>query len=99
MSNKLPKAVQRYRSRPQRIAAGDVRKTPALKGAKGGNCNREACQAPGAVWFNHSTLKHYCARCARDLNRSNYQDAQRLWGHELCTIDEEACAIAGIELA
>lgn len=65
------------------------------KGHKGGSCNRTACQAPNAVWFNHSTRAYYCTPCARMLNR----EAERFrstdtylqgLGHELCTLDESA---------
>jgi hypothetical protein len=35
------------------------------KGDKGGECNRTACNAPNAQWFNKSTLKHYCTKCAQ----------------------------------
>lgn len=41
------------------------------KGQKGGSCNRRACQAPGAMWFNHYTDKYYCQDCARLINRAN----------------------------
>lgn len=57
------------------------------KGLKGGSCNRTACQAPGANWYNYSTQKYYCQRCADDLNRANRLDAHRLYGHDLCLID------------
>lgn len=43
--------------------------TPALKGVYNGNCNREACQAAKAVWYNHSTRKYYCHDCALYINR------------------------------
>lgn len=43
---------------------------PSLKGKLNGNCNREACQAPNAVWWNTSTRAYYCGRCARDINRA-----------------------------
>lgn len=61
-----------------------------LKGVKDGNCNRTACQKPGATWFNHSTRKWYCPECAQTLNNDSYNkfDAYRLFGHELCTMDE-----------
>jgi hypothetical protein len=58
-----------------------------LKGAKDGLCNRSSCLAPGADWYNHSTRKFYCHRCAIDLNHYNRRDAMELWGHELCTKD------------
>lgn len=65
------------------------------KGEKGGACNRTACQMPadqcpdGVRWFNHSTRKYYCWRCAWDLNNDpfNKRDAQELWGHDLCTLE------------
>ena len=41
---------------------------PALKGKHGGNCNREACQKPGATWYNQSTLAYYCGECAHAIN-------------------------------
>jgi len=56
-----------------------------VKGASNGLCNRTACQSPGATWYNHSTLKYYCKSCALDLNHENKYDAQRMFGHELCT--------------
>lgn len=45
-----------------------------------------ACQLPNsAFYFNHSTQAHYCRVCAKAINASNAADAQRLYGHELCT--------------
>ena len=41
-----------------------VNPDPELKGVEGGNCNRTACQQPGAVWYNSSTRKYYCRNCA-----------------------------------
>ena len=41
---------------------------PALKGVKGGNCNRQACQKPGSFWYNRGTDRYYCAPCARAIN-------------------------------
>lgn len=60
------------------------------KGLKGGSCNRTACQAPGAVYFNHSTEKYYCRRCAEDLNIANRWDAMKMYGHDLCILDPTA---------
>lgn len=42
---------------------------PKLKGAEGGNCNRTACQQPGAVWYNESTHFYYCRNCAITIQR------------------------------
>jgi hypothetical protein len=66
------------------------------KGEKGGSCNRTACQKPaaddphGIRWFNHSTRKYYCRSCAWELNDDpfNKRDAQQIWGHTLCTLEE-----------
>lgn len=60
------------------------------KGEENGRCNRTACDTTkGVIWFNHSTRKWYCAKCARDLNHYNQGDAHKLFGHELCTIGKE----------
>lgn len=55
-------------------------------GVLGGLCNRGACRAPGANWFNHSTMAHYCEACAGMINKANHVDAQKWYGHELCTL-------------
>jgi len=51
---------------PQRIV--EALRTKPDKGQYQGSCNREACQAPGANYFNLSTRRYYCGRCARDIN-------------------------------
>jgi hypothetical protein len=43
---------------------------PVLKGVKDGNCNRQACQQPGATWYNSGTYKYYCKACASMINWS-----------------------------
>lgn len=61
---------------------------PALKGRYNGNCNRAACQKPGATWYNRSTLAYYCPACARTINNvSSIEDVRRLFGIDgvLCT--------------
>ena len=72
--------------------ASVLRVTPAKphkanKGDKGGSCNREACQRPGAYWFNHSTKRYYCRTCAEWLNTDvvNREYAANNFGHTLCT--------------
>jgi hypothetical protein len=62
--------------------------TNLIKGAYNGLCNRKACQLPGAQYYNHSTQLYYCATCAELINHANRMDAQRLYGHELCTKGE-----------
>lgn len=66
---------------------GNEAPDPKLKGVKGGNCNRTACQKPVANWYNHSTRMYYCKSCAMKINRLNHSDAMRLYGHELCTLN------------
>lgn len=60
----------------------------AEKGDKGGECNRTHCKNPDADFYNHSTRMYYCAECAVLLNDANRADAMRIYGHELCTLEE-----------
>ncbi len=60
-----------------------------MKGQYKGNCNRTDCQKQGAIWYNHSTRKHYCEECANLINYHNHADAMTMFGHELCTLVEE----------
>lgn len=39
-----------------------------LKGEYKGECNRTACNNSNAIFYNHSTLKHYCGKCAYEIN-------------------------------
>jgi hypothetical protein len=41
---------------------------PADKGLLNGACNRSACLARPATWFNSSTRAHYCEKCAHLIN-------------------------------
>ena len=59
-----------------------------FKGLFGGECNRTACTVFGAVWYNHSTRAYYCQQCAHLINEVNSKDAQRLYGHNLCTMGQ-----------
>jgi hypothetical protein len=60
------------------------------KGVKGENCNRTACQAPGAYWYNHSTQAYYCGTCADLINSTNRRDTfVRDLGHDLLTLDPD----------
>ena len=56
--------------------------TQSQKGIKGGHCNREACQRPGATYYNASTQRWYCPDCARAINRWSLHDD----GVVLCTL-------------
>lgn len=62
------------------------------KGAKGELCNRTACQAPGAYWYNHSTQAYYCGTCADLINgdNANFKDSfLESLGHPLLTLDPD----------
>ncbi len=50
----------------------------ADKGKQGGSCNRTACQAPGAHYYNPHTWAYYCVRCARMLNDVFARDGLKL---------------------
>ena len=58
------------------------------KGEQNGFCNRTACQKPGAIFYNHSTQKWYCLKCARMINEMN-PESFKLYGHVLCTLTKE----------
>jgi hypothetical protein len=62
----------------------------ADKGKKAGSCNRRACQAPGAVYWNRGSYAYYCGACARLINGDYRGD---LGPEPLCSIDEEALEI------
>jgi hypothetical protein len=51
-------------SRPEQPLKAD-------KGKRGGSCNRRACQAPPANYFNRGSGKWYCEDCAVELNAAN----------------------------
>lgn len=56
-----------------------------MKGGYNQECYRSICNNNKAVFFNHSTKQYYCTKCAREINDVNHFDAQRMFGHELCT--------------
>lgn len=62
-----------------------------MKGEHNGICNKTDCTTGNkANFYNHSTRKYYCKSCAMKLNADPYnaRDAQRLFGHELCTLKD-----------
>lgn len=69
-------------------------KTELKKGGKGeynGVCNMSSCNTGiPATWYNHGSYTYYCPKCAKRLNSDEYnkRDAQRLFGHNLCTEGE-----------
>jgi hypothetical protein len=74
--NPMPQYIAPSRTEDQRVVA---------KGELLGLCSRTSCHEPGARWYNHSTRTHYCDRCAAIINFHNHEEAQRLYGHSLCT--------------
>lgn len=52
-----------------RAQVTELNKDPSLKGVKGGNCNRTACQAPDATWYNTGSWAYYCRACANEINK------------------------------
>ena len=68
------------------------------KGEKNGSCNRQACQKPGAVYFNHSTKRYYCEGCATLINNMNDDWAPGEYGHQLCTLDSSQAKTDGQKL-
>ena len=56
-----------------------------MKGDYRQECNRTACNNKDAIYYNYSTNKYYCEKCAIMINEVNYKDTMRIYGHELCT--------------
>lgn len=51
-------------------------KFPEDKGQYLGSCNRSACLAPGANWYNRVMYAYYCKSCAKAI------DGYRIEGEE-----------------
>ena len=62
----------------QRLA--DEAKKLGLKGRWNLLCNVTQCLRTPATWYNRGSYAFYCPDCARDLNRVNARDAERLLG-------------------
>lgn len=63
-----------------------------MKGQLNGVCNMSSCNSGlPATWYNHGSMEHYCEKCAHRLNIDPYnaRDAQRMFGHSLCTKVEQ----------
>ncbi len=45
------------------------------RGERGGQCNRKACGAGPATYYNHSTQKWYCRDCAWDIQ--DFENTQK----------------------
>lgn len=59
------------------------------KGSFNGSCNRKACQAPKAVFYNEGTDFYYCRPCAEAINKAN-----RDIGRDICTLDTDGSKAA-----
>lgn len=57
-----------------------------MKGEHNQECNRTVCKNENAQFYNHSTRKYYCTPCARLINDANRNDAMRMFGHDICTL-------------
>ncbi len=57
--------------RSARMPESPVIKQKPGKGVRGENCNRTACQGPGATWYNFGSLAWYCRHCADLINRES----------------------------
>ncbi len=54
------------------------------KGEFSGECNRIACNLGPATYYNYSTRKYYCCKCALMINQAN-PESLKMYGHSLCT--------------
>lgn len=54
------------------------------KGHEGGACNRRACQAEPANWYNHGSYSWYCDDCRVDIEFDvvNHRDWLTRWQPE-----------------
>ncbi len=61
------------KTKSKRVELSDGVTMPAedfhKKGAWLGLCNRSACLAPGANWWNSGTRAYYCETCADSIDR------------------------------
>ena len=58
-----------------------------MKGKKGGNCNRTACQKailPFESYYSVWTRAYYCRQCAWLINDANRGDARAMYGVDDC---------------
>lgn len=55
------------------------------KGTEGGACNRRACQAEPALWWNHGSYSWYCEECAIQIGQDvvNKRDWELRWQPKL----------------
>lgn len=84
---RVQRLVKAGKIKPEQIGLPPIEETviEPSKGDYNVECNRTACSNKNAVFYNHSTQKHYCDDCAEMINTANHADAMRMYGHELCT--------------
>ena len=71
------------RPRPFHPAPATARQPPAMGRLP---CNRRACLAPRAIYWNRGSYAYYCARCAWMLNNSNSNTSFVKEGGPMCRI-------------
>lgn len=67
LQRKTQKPTQRFKAPP--LSDNGLRKGQFL-----GACNRSACLAPDADWYNRGSYAFYCRSCALMLNHANRHD-------------------------
>lgn len=87
--NKMQARINSYISKQIRYGDDPESSPTLLKGKRNGNCNRTACQAPGAFWWNRGSHSWYCTDCALMLSRANNHD-EFCKDEPLCKLDAEA---------
>lgn len=86
---KLSKMHKRVRGSKYLSSPFDIPKIMPEKGKRNGNCNRTACQAVGAFWWNRGSYSWYCTDCALMLSQANAGD-EFCKDEPLCKLDVEA---------
>ena len=59
-----------------------------MKGDYCQECNRIVCKNTGAKYYNLSTKKYYCQRCAEVINYETKPFAMKIFGKLLCHFDD-----------
>lgn len=54
-----------------------------MKGDFEDGCYRKSCTNMISDWYNHSTHKYYCRKCANQINKFN-QEFKEQNGYNLC---------------
>lgn len=62
--------MNKYFSQSAKANRIEASRPENIKGGFKGICNRGACDATPALWYNTVMQKHYCDSCARRINES-----------------------------